>query len=322
MNLTGKRVLVTGGAGFIGSNLARALIDAGASVVILDDLFTGTLDNLAGCGRHDFVHGSVCDYDTVAPLVRRADFVAHLAARNIIASTANPRDDCESNVVGTLNVLLAARENPGARLVYASSASIYGNPRRLPIPEDETPLTFSPYAVSKLAGENYCVAFYETYGVAACAVRYSNVYGVNQRPGNPYCGVVSRFIRSIGRGEPATIHGDGLQSRDFTYVDDAVEATILAMTSGKAEGMVFNVGSGIETSVLRLAEEIASAMQRKLTVTHVDRRDVDNIRRRVLNIELARSRLRWAPRITLREGLRRTIDWWHREAGRASGPAT
>ncbi|HSG98416.1 MAG TPA: NAD-dependent epimerase/dehydratase family protein, partial [candidate division Zixibacteria bacterium] len=236
---------------------------------------------------------------------------------NIIISTENPREDYATNIGGTLNVLMAAREAPGVRVVYTSSASVYGNPRHLPISEDETPLTFSPYAVSKLAGENYCVAFYETYGVPVAAVRYSNVYGVKQSPSNPYCGVVSKFVEAISEGREVVVHGDGLQTRDFTYVGDTVEATLTALLSPRADGMVFNVGSGIEVSVLKLADEISRAMGKPARVTHVDRRDIDNIRRRVLNIERIRSRLRWQPRTTLREGIARTVQWWNesRSAG-------
>ncbi|MFQ5607123.1 MAG: NAD-dependent epimerase/dehydratase family protein [Candidatus Zixiibacteriota bacterium] len=310
INFKGKRVLVTGGAGFVGSNLVRAVFDAGGQVIVLDDLFTGDRGNIDSDIDYEFIEGSVADQKLVFEQLKRADYVAHLAARNIIISTRDPREDFSTNIGGTLNVLLAARENPNVRVVYTSSASVYGNPRSLPIPEDENPLTFSPYSVSKLAGENYCTAFYETYGVHVSSVRYSNVYGPKQDPENPYCGVVSKFIESLGAGNPVTIHGDGLQTRDFTYVTDTVEATLIALLSPRADGMVFNVGAGVETSVLTLAEEIARAMDRGVEVRHVDRRDIDNIRRRVLNIERIRSRLRWQPQTTLREGIRRTVDWW------------
>lgn len=310
INFKDKKVLVTGGAGFVGSNLVRAVFDAGGQVIVLDDLHTGTRDNIDSDIEHEFIEGSVADQKLVSELVGRVDYVAHLAARNIIVSTKDPREDYSTNIGGTLNILLAARENPGVRIVYTSSASIYGNPRSLPILEDETPLTFSPYSVSKLAGENYCTAFYETYGVKVASVRYSNVYGIKQDPSNPYCGVVSKFIESLGADNPVTVHGDGLQTRDFTYVTDTVEATLIALLSSKADGIVFNIGSGMETSVVTLAEEIGRAMGKEVEIRHVDRRDIDNIRRRVLNIERIRSRLRWQPQTTLREGIRRTVEWW------------
>lgn len=310
IDFSGKKVLVTGGAGFVGSNLVRAVYDAGGEVIVLDDLFTGSLANIDSDISYDFVQGTVTDSELVSRLVKSVDYVAHMAARNIIISTQNPREDYATNIGGTLNILMAAREAPGVRIVYISSASVYGNPRHLPISEDESTMTFSPYSVSKLAGENYCVAFYETFGVPVAAVRYSNVYGIKQDPANPYCGVVSKFIESIAAGKPVVVHGDGLQTRDFTYVADTVEATLIALLSPRADGMVFNIGSGIECSVLKLAEEIGRALGKEVIVKHVDRRDIDNIRRRALNIERIRSRLRWQPRTTLRQGIQNTVDWW------------
>jgi len=310
IDFTGRKVLVTGGAGFIGSNLVAAIVKAGGKVTVLDDLFTGDLANIDSSVKYEFVKGSVADYELVRKLMSGVDFVAHLAARNIIVSTKYPRDDFETNIGGTLNVLMAARETKPKGIVYSSSASIYGNPRILPIVEDETPLTFSPYSVSKLAGENYSYAFYETYYVPVSIVRYSNIYGPKQNPANPYCGVISKFIMAIDDGLPITIHGDGYQTRDFTYVDDAVSGTLLALLSPRADGMVFNIGAGFETSILELVSMLSSIMGKEAICEHVDRRDIDNIRRRVLNIERIRTRLRWQPQVTLRDGLQRTVDWY------------
>lgn len=312
LNLDGKKVLVTGGAGFVGANLVERAVSAGATVFVLDDLFTGSLDNIKKGTRFEFVEGSVCDYDLVSRLVQEVEYVAHLAARNIIVSTKNPRNDYEVNIGGTLNVLMAAREHGIRQMVYTSSASIYGNPKIIPILEDERPHTFSPYSVSKLAGENYCNAFYETYGVPATVVRYSNVYGPKQDPSNPYCGVVSKFMEAVENDEPPQIHGDGMQTRDFTYVDDAVDATLLAMTSPKAEGVAFNLGTGMECRIIELARIIARLMGKDIEPVHIDRRDIDNIRRRVLNIERIRTSLRWQPQVGLEEGLRRTVEWYRR----------
>lgn len=310
MSFEGKRVLITGGAGFVGSNLTARVCHSGGIVTILDDLFTGRLENLDPDLEIRFVKGSVTDEQLVSKLVKEADFVAHMAARNIIISTKNPREDYATNIGGTLNVLLAAKEHGVERVVYTSSASVYGNPRMIPICEDERPVTFSPYSVSKLAGEHYCFAFYESYGTPVGAVRYSNVYGPKQDPANPYCGVVSKFMEKIAMGESPQIHGDGQQTRDFTYVDDAVDATLVALLSPKSEGMVFNLGTGVETRVVELARIIARLMKSTIEPTHIDRRDIDNIRRRVLNIELIRTRLRWAPQVGLEEGLRRTVEWF------------
>ena len=306
MTFAGRRVLVTGGAGFVGGAVARRLAEAGAEVTVLDDLSTGR-DEHAPAGVA-FVPGSVTDRELVRDVVAGHPFVFHLAARGIVASTRNPLDDFQTNIGGTLNVLLAARETGVERVVYASSSSIYGNPRTIPINEEDGLAPLTPYAVSKLSGEHYCLAFYESYGVPASVVRYSNVYGPGQRPDNPYAGVVTKFLTSLRAGLPMQVHGDGQQSRDFTFIDDAVDATLLAGSHPRAEGEAFNVGTGIETSVLELARAAAGALGVPPAVDHVDRRDVDNIRRRVMNIEKIRRMLHWAPQVALETGLRRTAE--------------
>ena len=182
--LAGRRVLVTGGAGFVGRNLVRRLLREGARVTVLDDLFTGRRENLPESG-FEFVLGSVCDPPVVERLVGQSEVVIHAAARNIVVSTRNPREDYETNIGGTLNVLLAARAAGGRRIVYTSSTSVYGNPRYLPVNEDDHLSLLTPYSVSKLAGENYCMAFYESYDLPTTAVRYSNVFGPGQDPANP-----------------------------------------------------------------------------------------------------------------------------------------
>ncbi len=308
IQLENRRVLVTGGAGFVGSNLVRRLLRDGARVTVLDDLFTGRLENLPPSG-FEFVHGSVCDAPLVDKLVAEHPIVFHAAARNIVVSTRNPREDFETNIGGTLNVLMAARAAKVERVLYTSSTSVYGNPRYLPINEDDRLSLLTPYAVSKLGGENYCMAFYESYGLPTTAVRYSNIYGPGQDPANPYCGVVAKFIESLFAGRPPVIHGDGNQTRDFTFVADAVEATVMAATSDRSLGEVFNVGTGVETRVNELAAALVKVTGATVAPTHSDRRDIDNIRRRVVNIEKTRRVLRWVPEVTLEEGLRRTVDW-------------
>jgi UDP-glucose 4-epimerase len=304
---SGRRVLVTGGAGFVGGALVRRLADADAKVTVLDDLFTGRPDTVPTSAQ--LVTGSVVDEDLVRSLVDDASVVFHMAARNIIASTKDPRQDFATNIGGTLNVLLAARDSKVDRVVYTGSTSIYGNPRTIPINEDDPPVVLSPYAVSKLGGELYCNAFYENFGVPVSVVRYSNVFGIGQRPDNPYCGVIGKFFASAIEGKPLQIHGDGAQTRDYTYIDDAVDATLLAAIRPRAEGEIFNVGTGIETSVNDLALKIGEAVGVEVDIVHIDRRDIDNIRRRVVNIEKARRMLRWAPQVTLATGLARTAAW-------------
>ena len=314
--LESSRVLVTGGAGFIGSTLVRRLIREGARVTVLDDLFTGRVENLPSSDV-DFVQGSVCDAPLVDRLVASADVVFHAAARNIVVSTRNPREDFETNIGGTLNVLLAARAASGSvkKVLYTSSTSVYGNPRYLPINEDDHLSLLTPYAVSKLGGENYCTAFFESYGVPTTAVRYSNVYGPGQDPLNPYCGVVAKFIDSLFAGRAPVVHGDGNQTRDFTYIDDAVEATVMAAQSDRALGEVFNVGTGVETRVNELASTLAKIVGVDVAPEHTNRRDIDNIRRRVVNIEKTRRTLRWVPNTTLEHGLRETVAWQREKTG-------
>ena len=312
-SFAGRSVLVTGGAGFVGAAVTRRLAELGARVTVLDDLFTGRAEAVPPAAS--LIIGSVTDAGLVHQLVSDSEVVFHLAARNIIASTTNPRDDFATNIGGTLNVLLAARDTRSQRVVYTSSASVYGNPRSIPINEDDAFVLLSPYAVSKLVGEHYCSAFYESDSVPVSWVRYSNIYGPGQRPDNPYCGVVSKFLAAAYAGEPLTIHGDGQQTRDYTYIDDAVDATLLAAIQPRAEGEVFNVGTGIETSVNELASIVGRAAERSVEVAHIDRRDIDNIRRRVVNIEKARRMLRWSPQTTLEAGMRATAAWFQ-DAGR------
>jgi UDP-glucose 4-epimerase len=316
MSLEKRRVLVTGGAGFVGTALVRRLLAERARVTVLDDLFTGRRENLPAAG-FEFVQGSVCDPSVVERHVAGSETVFHCAARNIVVSTRNPREDYETNIGGTLNVLLAARAHGNVRVVYTSSTSVYGNPRYLPINEDDRLSLLTPYAVSKLAGENYSMAFFESYGLPTTAVRYSNIFGPGQDPSNPYCGVVAKFVESLFAGKPPAIHGDGNQTRDFTFIDDAVEATVLAATSDRAVGEVFNVGTGVETRVNEVAEILIRLTGVDVKPIHTNRRDVDNIRRRVVNIEKTRRTLRWVPEVTLEEGLRRTVEWQRGVSGRA-----
>ena len=315
----GRRVLVTGGAGFVGGALVRRLAGAGAKVTVLDDLFTGKAEVVPATAQ--LVVGSVEDGALVRDLVADASVVFHLAARNIIASTKDPRSDFATNIGGTLNVLLAVRDSKVDRMVYAGTTSIYGNPRSIPINEDDHIVPLSPYAVSKLGGEHYCLAFYESYGTPISIVRYSNVFGIGQRPDNPYCGVISKFLAAAYERRPLQVHGDGEQTRDYTYIDDAIDATMLAAILPRAEGEAFNIGTGIETSVNRLTHLVGQAVGRDINVAHVDRRDIDNIRRRVVSIEKARRMLRWSPQVTLTEGLARTVRWVEATSPAMDAPA-
>ena len=309
MRFKGANVLVTGGLGFVGSCVARTLVAEGADVTTLDNGFNGTKESVAGFPVQ-VVEGSVTDADLVFDAVQRADLVFHMAARTIIASTQDPLEDFTSNFNGTLNVLMALKDRPkeACRMVYTSSASVYGNARHLPVCEEDGYSLLSPYAAGKLAGEHYCETFYEAYGVQCAVVRYSNVYGPGQSARNPYCGVIGKFIEQALAGQPLSIHGDGEQTRDFTYVDDAVEATLLAALTPSAVGEVFNVGTGLEYSINTVARLILEVTGSSVPIRYVERRDIDNIRRRAVNIEKARRRLRWSPKVRLPDGLRRTVE--------------
>jgi UDP-glucose 4-epimerase len=318
--LRGRRVVVTGGAGFVGSRIVEALLREGAEVLVLDDFSTGARSNLPDTASSlEVLEGSVTDSETVHDALAGREVVIHAAARNIVVSTRNPLEDFAVNIGGTLNVLLAARDRRPRRIVYTSSCSIYGNPRYLPISEDEPVNLLSPYAVSKAAGEGYCHAFYESYDLPTAVVRYSNVFGPGQTPENPYCGVVAKLFHAALNGEPLLIHGDGEQTRDYTFVEDAVSATLSAAVSPKATGQAYNVGTGVETSVNRLAGLILEITGGSSELEYLDRRDIDNIRRRVVNIEKIRRELRWAPAVTLEQGLKHTDAWLRDRAASVDG---
>jgi UDP-glucose 4-epimerase len=309
IDLKNKNVLVTGGAGFVGSNIVGILLNKGAKVTVLDNLFTGSKDLLPDHKNLTFIEGDVCDDSLIEKLVQEFKLIIHAAAKNIIISTKNPYEDYETNIGGTLKWLIACKKYGVEKFVYTGSASVYGNPSVIPIPESSAIYTLSPYAVSKLAGENYCISFYESYNLPTTIVRYSNVYGVNQDPNNPYCGVVSKFFEKALNNEPILIHGDGEQTRDFTYVNDTALATVEALTNSKSIGNIFNTGSGYEVSINTLAEKIIKLSGSKSTIQHIDKRDIDNIRRRAVNIEHIRRVLRWSPSYTLDKGLEATLNW-------------
>jgi len=237
-----KHILVTGGAGFIGSNLVRMLVDDyGCEVTVLDNMFTGRPENLREQGIAtgvQVVTGSVLDQSLVKRLVQGKDTIFHLAAVNIIASMENPRTDLENNITGTYNVLEAAHQAGVTRVVYASTSSVYGNSGYLPVCEEDRVRFLNFYSASKYAGENYAQVFYEQYDLPVTVVRYSNVYGYNQRPENPYAGVVAKFINWALHDAPLKIHGDGSQTRDFTFIADACRATVLAALCPRAVGQV------------------------------------------------------------------------------------
>jgi UDP-glucose 4-epimerase len=324
--LRGGRVLVTGGLGFIGANLCRFLIrTVGSRVTALDDLSNSTPDAVADLPELDIVLGDVRDAATTQPLLSTHPWIFHLACRTILTCADDPEGDLSVNALSTLRMLEWLRRGGPAglqRFVYASSTSIYGNCRHLPADELDPPNILNHYAGTKLMGEHYALLYHMAYRVPTACVRYSNVYGPGQTTRNPYCGVIGKFFDAAESGQPLTVHGDGEQTRDYTYVDDAVEGTVMTAVAPQAIGDVFNIGTGVETSVNTLASEISALYGDRTRIEHVDRRDIDNIRRRALSPEKIRVRLGWQPRVRLREGLRqvgelrRTTAETHPERGR------
>jgi UDP-glucose 4-epimerase len=303
------RVLVTGGAGFIGSNLVRRLLERGDEVRVLDDLSTGRAANLAELETDvEILEGDLRRADRVEAATAGADLVFHQAALpSVQRSIEDPVATGEVNVLGTLNVLAAARDLNVRRVVVASSSSIYGTGNAVPWSESAPPDPSSPYAVSKLAAERYAVSFSRMYELETVALRYFNVYGPRQDPGSPYAAVVPSFISAVAAGEPVTIYDDGEQSRDFTFVADVVEANLLASEAPDVDGTVVNVAAGRPLTVHALAESVGEVLGRPVERRYLPAR-AGEARDSWADIGAARRLLRYEPRFALEDGLRLTVD--------------
>jgi UDP-glucose 4-epimerase len=302
-------VLVTGGAGFIGSNLVRHLLAAGDRVRVLDDLSTGHRANLEGV-EAEVIEGDVRDQELVRRACRGAEVVYHLAALPSVArSLADPARTNDVNVRGTLSVLLAARAEGVRRVVYASSSSIYGDAPTLPKEEGMPPLPRSPYAAAKLAGEAYCRAFTASLGLETVSLRFFNVFGPRQDPASPYAAVIPRFASRMLAGEPPVIFGDGRQSRDFTYVANAVRACRLAAEAdGEVAGEVLNVACGRRTSLLELVALLNRLLGTSLEPVFADPQPGD-VRHSEAAIAKAERLLGYRPLVGVEEGLAETVEW-------------
>jgi len=308
-----RKVAVSGGAGFIGSHLAKELARRGYQVIIIDDLSTGRKENLEELmgkpltGEEvQFVQGSITDLPLLQKLFQGVDCVFHLAAiPSVPRSLENPLASHQVNITGTLNVLLAARDNEAKKVIYACSASVYGDTPTLPKTEDMLPNPQSPYAVTKLCGEYYCRVFEQVYGLPTVCLRYFNVYGPRQDPDSEYAAVIPKFIRRALDGNPPIIFDDGEQTRDFTHVRDAVKATILAAETEARE--VYNVGSGNRTTINELAKLILSLIGSHLEPIHQEPRSGD-IRHSLADISKIKA-LGYNPNYSLREGLEETISY-------------
>lgn len=298
------RYLVTGGCGFIGSHLVERLVRQNLQVRVLDNLSSGHLRHLAAVREAiDFVEGDVRDRDVLQRALRDTDIVFHQAALvSVPASVERPEENHATNLTGTLNLLEAARAAGTKRVVFASSAAVYGNDPQLPKTEDLTPRPESPYAIAKLAGEHYLRIFAQLYGLETVSLRYFNVYGPRQDPRSPYSGVISRFIDALARDQAPTVFGDGQQSRDFVYVSDVVQANLRAAALPDARGDVFNIATGRATTLLQLAQALAKITGRLQPPRHEPARAGD-IRHSLADITQASTRLGFAPAFPLTEGL-------------------
>jgi len=309
-NVTNRLNLVTGGAGFIGCNLVRALLDRGEAVRVLDNFSTGRRENIEGLDI-DLIEGSLVEMEDVTRAIEGVTHVFHLGALpSVSRSVEDPLASDAANDIGTLNLLLAARDAGVKRLVFSSSSSVYGETPTLPKREGEEGRPISPYAVSKQAGEYYCRLFHRLYGVPTVSLRYFNIFGPRQDPESQYAAVIPRFVTAALEGRAPTIFGDGKQSRDFTYVGDAVQGNLRAAEAPEAAlGEAFNLAYGGRITLLELLEEIGSVLGMDLVAEHVAPRDGD-IRHSQADIAKARKYLGYEPEHTVKEGLERTVEWF------------
>jgi len=304
------KTLVTGGGGFIGSNVVRALLERGDDVRVLDNFSTGSRANLAGL-EHDvqLVEGDLRSYERVHAAVRGTEVVFHQGALpSVPRSVQDPLTTTAVNIEGTLNVLLAARDESVRRIVNASSSSVYGNTGALPRVETQAPDPISPYAVAKLAAERFCTSFSRVYGMEIVSLRYFNVFGPRQDPTSQYAAVVPRFIRAIADGDPVTIYGDGEQSRDFTFVDNVVAANLLAADAPGIGGEILNVATGGSVTVNALADAIGALLDKPVEKSYEPAREGD-VLASWADVSEARRLLGYEPKVDFEDGLRRAADY-------------
>ena len=306
--------LVTGGAGFIGSHIVEKLVSMGENVRVLDNLSFGNTANFNGVeAKIEMISGDLLDPAAVAKAMEGVEVVFHQAAlRSVPFSVKNPALVNRVNVEGTLNVLTAARDSGVKRVVYASSSSVYGKGAMLPKSEHDTPSPISPYAVSKLAGEYYAKVFTELYGLETVGLRYFNVYGSRQDPNSQYAAVIPRFIQWALQGEPLEVHGDGLQSRDFTYIDNVVQANLQAAHSELGVGGVFNVGEGKSHTLLDLVDLLEEIIGTKLQLLHMAGRAGD-VRYTRAEISESRRCLGYRPHVSFEEGVAKTVEYFGKQ---------
>jgi nucleoside-diphosphate-sugar epimerase len=304
--------LVTGGAGFIGSHIAAALASSGARVRVIDDLSTGYRENLDEIkGDLDFIQGSLADERTLEKAIEDVELVFHEAAiPSVPRSVENPRQTHIASVESTFSLLLAARQKKVRRLVYAASSSAYGDQPTLPKVETMLPEPLSPYAVAKLVGEHYCQVFTRVYGLETVSLRYFNVFGPRQDPSSTYSGVVSRFISDLLGGKRPVIYGDGEQSRDFTYIENVVDANLKAAETSGGIGQVINIANGKRITLNQLLHELKSLTNKPDVSAEYQEPRAGDVKHSLADITRARELLGFEPRVDLRPGLELTINWW------------
>lgn len=302
--------LITGGAGFIGSNIAEELVRRGEKVRILDNFSTGKIENIEKFkDKIEIIRGDIKNYSDVKKAVKGVRYVIHQAAmRCVPRSVDDPRGANDNNITGTLNVLMAAKEEKVLKVVYASSSSVYGDCKIFPQKESFCPSPISPYAVSKLAAEHYCVMFSKTYTLPTVSLRYFNVFGPKQPAESMYSAVIPKFIESALKNRPLEIHWDGKQSRDFTYVKNVVDANIMAAVSNKC-GVVYNVGCGSTISLLDIIRLLEEFLGKKLEKKFMPKRAGD-VRKTYADISLIKKELGYEPKVGFREGLFNTFNWF------------
>ena len=306
-----NHVLVTGGAGFIGSRLVRALLHKAKKITIIDDLSTGNQAEIPDSPKITFIKDSILNEQLLEKILPDIDTVFHIACRNLVLSVTDMKEDFEVNLRGAYTLLEQIRKNGKnvSRFVYTSTASVYGDADVLPTPLDKIKIRM-PYAASKFGAEQYAQVFYSLHQVPVTILRLSNVYGPGQVATNPYCGVVSKFFEARLAGLPMTIYGDGRQTRDFTYIEDAVQVILLAAERQEAIGETFNVATGIETSILALSTEIGKVFgDTNVKQQFATKRTVDTIDRRCLEIKKTTQLLEWKPAYTMEKGIKQTHDW-------------
>ncbi|MEK6336344.1 MAG: SDR family oxidoreductase [Acidobacteriota bacterium] len=313
-------VLVTGGAGFIGSHIVEALVKRGARVRVVDNLSTGYLRNLEPVsGSIDFLQGDLADEAIAHQAVENVEVVFHEAALpSVPRSVLNPRETHLASVEATFNLLLAAKEKRVRRVIYAASSSAYGDQRTLPKVETMRPEPLSPYAAAKLVGEYYCQVFNRSYGLETVCLRYFNVFGPRQDPSSPYSGVISQFIDRLLKGKPPTIYGDGEQTRDFTYVSNAVEANLLAAETKRGIGEVINIANGEQVSINQLFHFIRKITGRGEIKPEYQPTRTGDILHSLADVTCAREYLGFEPRIGLEEGLKLTVKSGQQAAAEAN----